>query len=317
MAVAMPCHKNHHHRMLNNKLFWAAMEVNNFEKVYVADNDLIDWSGEDEGPNTKAFFQSWSKAGVFTFQAERNRVRGVRVGYALALGNTGVDPVFYGCTPESYVKITASDFAEDVESLKVDNAVSLIYPWDGNTNPTQQIIAGQIPTIENASGAPVVSTASEWEISAVTGAPSLPSSDDGNYDDGIDQDLTFGDPPKIISVTVDQNDVYDPATEIPHLFELGNNPFGYIIVKNSELLVANSVKWFNLKLHSNIIDANPLRILIDQVILPDGATWRLINQMRSFENGNVVKRMYLDPIAGGDVPANAEFWFKLYFRILN
>ena len=301
-----------------HEYFWAAMEVNNFQKVYVADNDIIDWAGEDVGPNTKAFFQSWSKAGIFTFQAERNRVRGVRVGYALALGNTGASPLFYGCTPESYIKITDTDHAEDVETLKVDNAVSLIYPWDGNTGPTQQVIAGQIPTIENASGTPVVTTASVWVVSAVTGDPTPPSDDGGaNPDNGIDQDLTFGDPPLVSSVTVTQSDVYDPATEIPHTFNLGEHAFGYIQVNNSELLAAASVKWINLKLYSSIIGANPLRILIDQVVLPNGATWKMVNQMRSFEDGVCLKRMMLDHVAGTDVPYDSEYWFRLYFRILN
>ena len=303
-------------KFLCHELFWAAIEVNNFEKVYAADNDLIDWSGEDEGPNTKAFFQSWSKAGVFTFQAERNRVRGVRVAYALALGNVGVDPLFYGCTPESYIKITATDLAEDVESLKVDNAVSLIYPWDGNNNPTQFVISGEIPTIVNASGTPVVTTANEWVVSAVTGAPSLPSSDDEKQDDEIDQDLTFGDPPLVESLTVTQSDMYSPSIGPDHVFELGNYAFGYIQINNDVELVAQSVQWFRLKLHSNIVEANPLRTLIEQVILPDGAGWTIINQQRSYADGIVSKRMHLDT-GSANVPANSEYFLRLYFRILN
>ena len=142
-------------------LFWNGVEVNNFQRVYVRDNDLFDRSGVTAGNLVKGFFQSWSKAGVFTFQAERNRCQGVNVCHALALGNVGA-ATFYGCSPESYIIVTAADLASNKANTTTGNAISLIYPFNGAGNPTQAVISGAVPTITNTSGKSVVYQTSDW-----------------------------------------------------------------------------------------------------------------------------------------------------------
>ena len=142
-------------------LFWNGVEVNNFQRVYVRDNDLFDRSGGSSGNLVKGFFQSWSKAGVFTFQAERNRCQGVNVCHALALGNVGA-ATFYGCSPESYIIVTADDLASNKANTTTGNAISLIYPFNGAGNPTQAVISGAVPTITNTSGKSVVYQTSDW-----------------------------------------------------------------------------------------------------------------------------------------------------------
>ena len=142
-------------------LFWNGVEVNNFQRVYVRDNDLFDRSGGTAGNLVKGFFQTWSKAGVYTFQAERNRCQGVNVCHALALGNVGA-ATFYGCSPESYIIVTADDLASNKASTTTGNAISLIYPFNGAGNPTQAVISGAVPTITNTSGKSVVYQTSDW-----------------------------------------------------------------------------------------------------------------------------------------------------------
>ena len=150
---------NNYFQYYSQSLFWSACEVNNFKHVIVKDNTIkvltaID-STDDDG-----FFQAWSQASVWKLEAERNKCESVNVAYQLALGNVGSSATFYGCTPDSYIKIAASDFTGN-SAHNVRNAVSLLYPWNG-TGSTQQVIAGAIPVVTNASSAPVVSQASEW-----------------------------------------------------------------------------------------------------------------------------------------------------------
>ena len=71
-----------------------------------------------------------------------------------------------------------------------------------------------------------------------------------------------------------------------------------------------------MKVHSDVIEDYPYKLWSDQVALPTGAGWRVVEQDRSFSNGTMEKRMMLD--TGGNapnVPANAAYFFRLYFRI--
>ena len=104
---------------------------------------------------------------------------------------------------------------------------------------------------------------------------------------------------------------------IDHTFELGNNTSGYIQVTPTAEILTNSNGrgdgWFIINVHSTIAQVVTL-FWQDQMVLPDGATWRFIEQERSWNAGLMSKRNHMDS-SFTSCPANAAFVFKLYFRI--
>ena len=105
-----------------------------------------------------------------------------------------------------------------------------------------------------------------------------------------------------------------------HTFDVGSNLTGYIQITASAEIVHNSSinngNWFNLKITSNEAQA-VTKFWQDQLVLPTNATWRILEQERSWSGAVMSKRCMLETVGSGftTIPANATFAMKLYFKI--
>ena len=158
---------------------------------------------------------------------------------------------------------------------RVDKTYSLIYPWLSAT-AVVNLVSGVLPTIT----AP----------SAVTSA-----------------DLTGSLVETFVATSL--ADIHN------HTFDIGSNTTGYIQVTNTVDITRNSSasggNGFAINIKSDIALA-VTKFWIDQVVVPANSTFLLIEQERSWNGDTMSKRMKLGTT---NIPANAAFAMKVYFRI--
>ena len=103
-----------------------------------------------------------------------------------------------------------------------------------------------------------------------------------------------------------------------HVFDVGSNVTGYIqITASAEITRTSGVDnnhFFQLSIKSDEAQA-VTKFWLDQVVIPASATWRLIEQERTWSGDTMSKRMTLEGGSFGNIPANAAFALKVYFRI--
>ena len=228
---------------------------------------------------TRGFFQCWSRTSMINLSIENNKLTNFNYGYQIAMGDENATATFYGCPAVNADKYYIRMANGDLAN--VETPVSFVYPWDSQTAQVN-LVAGALPTV------------------------TLPTTPNPN-------DLTAGAPPLI--------ETFDFATETElenHVFQLGTHTSGYIIINNTALVDASVFAWFRITVHSDIIAQYPYKMWQDQIALPAGATWTIIEQERAFTSGDMIKRMHIDNQAGNaaaDVPANSAYFFRLYFTI--
>ena len=259
-----------------HEYFWSSVECNNFSTVRVKNNVAEAFQKTD---GTRGFFQCWSRGPQIDLQIEDNQLTNFNYAYQIALGDENNTATFQGCPANDgdlyYIKIGNDDLTN------VAHPYSFVYPWN-STTAVVNLVSGFLPTV------------------------TLPNAQQPTNDIETDNITTL-----IEEYTwTNENDLKN------HTFDLGTNTSGYIQINNTTQITAQYVQWFALTVHSDIIDEKPYKLWQDQIALPDGATWRVIEQDRSFASGTMTKRNMLDP--GGsspNVPANADYFFRLYFRI--
>ena len=161
---------------------------------------------------------------------------------------------------------------------QVDLTHSLIYPWH-STTAVVDLLGGALPTIT----VPAATNANDLTGSLVEtfAAASLADIENHVFDVGSN---TTG----YIQIT--------PSAEITRTSSTNNSHFFQIVIKSDE---AQAVTKFWL----------------DQVVIPANATWRCIEQERTWSGDTMSKRMTLEGGSFGNIPANAAFAMKVYFRI--
>jgi hypothetical protein len=161
---------------------------------------------------------------------------------------------------------------------RVDLTHSLVYPWL-STTAVVDLLGGALPTIT----APSALTADDLTGSLVEtfAASSLADIENHVFDVGSN---TTG----YIQIT--------PSAEITRTSSTGNGHFFSISIKSATALAVT-------------------KFWQDQVVLPTNATWRLIEQERTWTGDTMSKRMTLEGGSFGNIPANAAFAMKVYFKI--
>ena len=100
-----------------------------------------------------------------------------------------------------------------------------------------------------------------------------------------------------------------------HVFDVGANTTGYIqITPSAEITLTsngNGGSWFDINIKSDVALA-VTKFWLDQVVIPVNSTFLLIEQERSWNGDTMSKRMKLGLT---NIPANAAFAMKVYFRI--
>ena len=162
---------------------------------------------------------------------------------------------------------------------RVDHTHKLVYPWLSTTATVNISGSGVLPTI------------------------TVPN---------VVDDFTVNDYPLIEAYTWTTEAAFEA-----YVFQLGNNATGYIQINNTTLLDESSIKNFSMSLNSSLITADPTKLWLDMVTTPDGSSWRVHEQERSFSSGTMIKILRFNPQndPNGDPPANADYVFRLYFKI--
>jgi hypothetical protein len=161
---------------------------------------------------------------------------------------------------------------------RVDLTHSLVYPWL-STTAVVDLLGGALPTIT----APSALTADDLTGSLVEtfAASSLADIENHVFDVGSN---TTG----YIQIT--------PSAEITRTSSTGNGHFFSISIKSATAIAVT-------------------KFWQDQVVLPTNATWRLIEQERTWTGDTMSKRMTLEGGSFGNIPANAAFAMKVYVKI--
>ena len=260
-----------------HQYFWSAVECNNFEKVIVKGNVANCYRNEAVG-GTRGFLQVWGKGAKMQLEIENNKLTDFNIGYQLAFGGEPPNtPLYYGCSSSSdYIKIGQNDLT------RVDLTHSLVYPWL-STTAAVNLAGGTLPTIT---------------------APSALTADD------------------LTGSLVETFAASSLADIENHVFDVGSNVTGYILITPSaEITRQSSImggQYFNIHIKSAIALA-VTKFWQDQVVLPVNATWRCMEQERTWSGDTMSKRMILEGTSGGvtfgNIPANATFAMKIYFKI--
>ena len=287
--------------------FWSAIEVNECVDITIEDNEFLGKpSFKTTGTGYRGAVQCFSRDSKFALTFKNNRVENFNVALQLAFGNVGSPAQFYGLSSYQIDQGTC---------VGVWNFASLVYPWHGvdgsGTATTWQVLGGdKDPTITNLT-LPVVKVAADW----ATSDPASGQGSSGGNSSPPDVPLigTFD-----CTGEVSDDLILDGSSST--VIELGDSASGYVRINNSVLLTQDSIKWFHISVHSNLIENSPGRQWLDQVIAPDGSAYTIVDQTRSFSDGTMVKRCQLGPNStSADVPAGVgadDFFFKLYFTVM-